>query len=216
MSEPESAAEFVPEHADLAALRTAAAGCRGCELYRDATQTVFGDGAAAARVMLVGEQPGDKEDRAGEPFVGPAGRLLDRALADAGLDRGRCYLTNAVKHFRFTRAPGKPRLHKKPSVGQINACRPWLTAEYAAVRPAVVVALGATAVRAVLGTRYKVTADRGRLLPCPQAGADAQAVISTHPSAILRAPDDARDEALAALVSDLRVVTTAINGSCDG
>jgi DNA polymerase len=201
----------VPARAGLAGLARAAAGCRGCELYEDAEQTVFGEGPSDARVVLVGEQPGDQEDRQGHPFVGPAGRLLDRALEEAGVDRRTCYVTNAVKHFRFVRAPGKPRLHKKPDVRHIRACHPWLAAELSTLDPAVVVALGAVAVRAVLGTRYRVTADRGRLLE-PDAGEDrtALALITTHPSAVLRAPGDARDEAYRGLVSDLRLVATAL------
>lgn len=207
-----SAADFVPEGADLDRLAAAAAGCRGCELYRDATQTVFGDGPPDARVVLVGEQPGDVEDRRGEPFTGPAGRLLDRALDDAGLDRAACYLTNAVKHFRFTAGEHKPRLHRKPDVAHVTACRPWLTAELAALRPEVAVALGATAVRALLGPRYRVTADHGRLLPY-EGDRPRHAVISTHPSAVLRAPGDARDEAYRGLVEDRRVVADALRGN---
>jgi DNA polymerase len=204
------AADFVPDSTDLDRLASAAHGCQGCELYRDATQTVFGDGPADARVVLVGEQPGDVEDRRGEPFVGPAGGLLDKALDEAGIDRGLCYVTNAVKHFRFTAGQGKPRLHKKPGITHVNACRPWLTAELAALRPDVAVALGATAVRALLGTGYRVTADRGRLLPYPGDEPPEHAVISTHPSAVLRAPDDARAEAYRDLVRDLRVVAKAL------
>lgn len=178
-------------------------------MYRDATQAVFGDGPPDARMVLVGEQPGDQEDRKGEPFVGPAGRMLERALTEAGIARDDCYLTNAVKHFRFEHAEGTPRLHKKPAVRHITACRPWLTEELAAVAPEVVVALGATAVRAVLGTGYRVTADRGRLLP-PSDGSGPYAVISAHPSAILRAPDNARHEAYDALVADLKVAAAAL------
>jgi uracil-DNA glycosylase len=211
-AEASDATPFVPAGADLAELARAAARCRGCELYRDASQTVFGEGPADARVVLVGEQPGDQEDCRGHPFVGPAGRLLDRALDEAGVDRRACYVTNAVKHFRFTTVPGKPRLHKKPDVRHIRACRPWLTAELAVIDPAVVVALGAVAVRAVLGTRYKVSADRGRLLE-PDGDEDrrALAVITTHPSAVLRAPGDAREAAFRGLVADLRLVADVLN-----
>jgi uracil-DNA glycosylase family protein len=206
------ATPFVPDGvASLARLAEAAAGCRGCELYQQAEQTVFGEGPADARVMLVGEQPGDQEDRQGHPFVGPAGRLLDKALDEAGVDRRTCYVTNAVKHFRFVRAPHKPRLHKKPDVRHIHACHPWLSAELHATDPAVVVALGAVAVRAVLGPRYKVTADRGRLLE-PDDGGErtALALITTHPSAVLRAPGDSRDAAYQGLVDDLRLVAGAL------
>jgi uracil-DNA glycosylase family protein len=207
------ATPFVPAGADLARLARAAARCHGCELYRDAERTVFGEGPAGARVVLVGEQPGDQEDRQGHPFVGPAGRLLDKALEEAGVDRGACYVTNAVKHFRFVRTAGKPRLHKKPDVRHIRACHPWLAAELSATDPAVVVALGAVAVRAVLGTKYRVTADRGRLLE-PADGEDrtALALITTHPSAVLRAPGDARDAAYRGLVDDLRLVAGALEG----
>lgn len=210
------ASGYVPDDADLDGLAAAARDCHGCELYRDATQTVFGDGPGNARVVLVGEQPGDVEDRRGEPFVGPAGTLLDRALDDAGVDRGACYVTNAVKHFRFTRREGKPRLHKKPGVAHIRACHPWLTAELAAIRPGIVVALGATAVRAMLGTRYHVTADRGALLPFPEddrLSAPGKAVITAHPSAVLRAPDDSRDRAYRDLVHDLGVVAEALRSA---
>lgn len=204
------ASGFVPEAAGIAELASAVQGCRGCELYRGATQAVLGDGSPNARVVLVGEQPGDQEDRKGEPFVGPAGRLLDRALADAGLARDDCYLTNAVKHFRFERGETRPRLHKKPAVRHITACRPWLAAELAAVAPEVVVALGATAVRAVAGTAYRVGADRGRLLPPPD-DTGPRLVISTHPSAVLRAPGgDARHEAYQGLVRDLAVAAAAV------
>jgi uracil-DNA glycosylase family protein len=209
-AEVTDASPFVPAGADLAELARAAAGCRGCELYRDACQTVFGEGPPDARVVLVGEQPGDQEDRQGHPFVGPAGRMLDKALAEAGVDRAACYVTNAVKHFRFVSTPHKPRLHKKPDVRHIRACGPWLTAELAATHPAVVVALGAVAVRAVLGTKYAVTADRGKLLE-PEDG-DALALITTHPSAVLRAPGDAREAAYRGLVDDLRVVAAALKG----
>ena len=206
------ATPFVPDGvASLARLAEAAAGCRGCELYQHAQRTVFGEGPADARVVLVGEQPGDQEDRQGHPFVGPAGRLLDEALDEAGVDRRACYVTNAVKHFRFVRAPHKPRLHKNPDVRHIRACHPWLSAELAATDPAVVVALGAVAVRAVLGPRYRVTADRGRLLE-PGDGEDrtALALITTHPSAVLRAPGDSRDAAYQSLVDDLRLVARAL------
>ncbi|GAA3462594.1 UdgX family uracil-DNA binding protein [Saccharothrix longispora] len=195
----DSAASFVPEGADLAALRRAAASCEGCRLHVPATRTVFGAGPPDARLVLVGEQPGDVEDREGEPFVGPAGRLLDKALAETGLDRAGVYLTNAVKHFKFEER-GKRRIHKSPTRGEVVACLPWLEAELAQVEPDLVVCLGATAAKAVLGTSFKVTEQRGLLQHVGE-----QAVIATvHPSAILRAPD--RDEAYRGFVADLRVV----------
>jgi uracil-DNA glycosylase family protein len=211
------ARQHLPRSADLSSLAEAARTCTACELYETATQTVFGEGPPDARVVLVGEQPGDVEDREGRPFVGPAGRLLDRALEGAGLDREQAYVTNAVKHFRFTRGSGPRRIHATPETRHIGACKPWLDAELALLNPDVVVALGATAVRALLGTAYRVTKDRGKLLPfeIPTNGEDAgvhttHAVITTHPSAILRTPPDVRDEAFAALVADLRVAAKAL------
>lgn len=192
--------DYLPEsaHRRLGDLRAAIPACRGCDLYRDATAAVFGDGPPDAALMLVGEQPGDQEDRRGAPFVGPAGRLLDRALADAGIDRADTYLTNAVKHFRFTREdPGGKRIHKPPSLAQMTACRPWLEAEIDAVRPRVVVALGSTAARDLLGPDFRLTRHRGE----PQS-ADGRTVLATiHPSAVLRAPD--RDAMFDGLVADL-------------
>ena len=204
-----TAADFLPERTDLDSLRRAAAGCRGCELYRHATQTVFGAGTAGDRVMLVGEQPGDREDVEGEPFVGPAGPLLDRALVDAGIDRGRVYVTNAVKHFKWEQR-GKRRLHKKPSSREVAACRPWLDAEIAAVHPDVVVCLGATDAQSLLGSGFKVTARRGELLE-----RDGVRVMATvHPSSILRAPDDeSRHRELAQFVADLAVAAAVLDGS---
>jgi DNA polymerase len=207
MSTPDSAADFVPESRALRTLRRAAAGCHGCPLWKDATQTVFGVGPRNARLMLVGEQPGDKEDIEGEPFVGPAGRILDRALEAAGVERGDVYLTNAVKHFKW-RAQGKRRLHQTPRVGEVTACRPWLAAEVEAVRPVGLLALGATAGRSVFGPKVKVARDRGRLLDSPFA---PLAAITLHPSAVLRLRDhDEREEATAALVEDLRKIFTAV------
>lgn len=207
------AGPFVPEKADLAGLREAAAGCRGCGLYEDATQTVFGDGRAGARLVMVGEQPGDQEDRKGEPFVGPAGRLLDRALEEAGIERGDAYLTNAVKHFKFTRREGKRRIHQKPGVTEMAACRPWLVAELRLIGPDVIVALGATAGRALLGSAFRVTRQRGVPLPCPPYDrlgttaegdeANGRIVATVHPSSVLRSDD--RDAAYAGLLSDLKV-----------
>jgi len=187
----------------LEEVRLAAAACRACDLWRCGTQTVFGEGAETAEVMLVGEQPGDKEDLAGRPFVGPAGRILDQALEDAGIDRSAVYVTNAVKHFKWE-ARGKRRLHKRPDAGEIAACRPWLDTEIELVRPRVVVCLGATAAQALLGRSFRVTKQRGELFPQP-AGHVVTATV--HPSSILRAPDAAaRDRELAAFTEDLRQV----------
>ncbi|MFC0437555.1 UdgX family uracil-DNA binding protein [Kutzneria buriramensis] len=190
----------VPTRGGLTALRRAAAECQGCGLYRDATQTVFGAGPADARMVLVGEQPGDREDLAGEPFVGPAGMLLDRALGDAGIDRDEVYVTNAVKHFKFTLpARGKRRIHQKPSQGEVSACRPWLLAELDRVRPELVVCLGATAASALLGPDFRVSQRRGEIV----AAQGIPAMATVHPSAVLRAPD--REAAYRGLVADLTV-----------
>jgi DNA polymerase len=207
---------FVPERADLDELREAARSCRGCDLYKDATQTVFGEGPADATTLVVGEQPGDIEDRRGAPFVGPAGKLLDRALVEAGLDRGGLYVTNAVKHFKHRpAAPGKRRIHQTPDRTEIVACRPWLVAEFARIRPQAVVVLGATAAKALLGPAFRVTKSRGQLLPWPDSAdrpedfPPGEHLLATiHPSAVLRA--DNRDEAFAGLVEDLRVLANAL------
>jgi DNA polymerase len=189
-------------------LRAAAEGCRGCDLYQDATQTVFGKGQPSARLMLVGEQPGDKEDLQGEPFVGPAGRLLDKALAEAGIDRAEAYLTNVVKHFKW-KPRGKRRLHQTPRAGEIEACKPWLDAEVAAVEPAALLAMGATAGRALFGTKVRVTHDRGKPLESPLA---PLAAITIHPSAILRLRDhDEREAEFANFVADLEAISTALD-----
>jgi len=183
-------------------LREAAASCRGCDLWENATQTVFGEGPEGSKLMLVGEQPGDQEDLQGLPFVGPAGRLLDKALEEAGIDRRRVYLTNAVKHFRWTRR-GKRRLHETPNAAQVRACRPWLDAEIAVVKPAIVVLMGATAAQAVMGPEFRVSKDRGRLLVSPLA---VPVLATVHPSSILRATDaESREADLASLIADLRV-----------
>ena len=200
----ETAAEYVPDSRSLRTLRSAAAECQGCALHRDATQTVFGEGPRQARAMLVGEQPGDREDVEGAPFVGPAGRLLDRALGDSGIDRDQVYLTNAVKHFKFVPAErGKRRIHRKPSRTEVVACRPWLLAEIDAVRPELLVLLGATAAQAVLGASFRLTRHRGEILELPGEFGGARGLATVHPSAVLRTPD--RDEAYAAFADDLKV-----------
>jgi DNA polymerase len=201
----DSAAPYVPARPTLAKLRDAAQGCKGCWLWTLGTQTVFGEGPRQADVMLVGEQPGDQEDKAGRPFVGPAGKLLDRALDEAGIDRSTVYVTNAVKHFKWEGAArGTRRLHKKPNDAEIRACRPWLDAEIAVVKPRVIITLGATASQALLGKQFRVTKDRGKAIPSPLA----EAVFATiHPSAVLRAPDAAaRALAEEELIADLRTV----------
>ncbi|TYB46119.1 UdgX family uracil-DNA binding protein [Actinomadura chibensis] len=212
------------ERSDLGALSRAAEGCRGCGLYENATQTVFGEGSPGGRVMFVGEQPGDQEDRQGRPFVGPAGRVLDRALAEAGIERGDVYVTNAVKHFKFRRREGgKRRIHEPPNAGELRACRPWLLAELRVLDPDVVVALGATAGKALLGSSFRVTKQRGRLLALPdladigtpaasgdsgEEGPGARLVATIHPSAVLRAED--RDAVYAGFLDDLKVVASAL------
>ena len=197
-----SAADFLPPERTLPALREAAAGCRGCHLWQVGTQTVFGEGAARAEVMLVGEQPGDQEDRAGQPFVGPAGRVLGDALEVAGIDRSTTYVTNAVKHFKW-QARGKRRIHQKPNAAEMTACRPWLEAELAVVQPRVLVLLGATAAQTLLGRQFRVTQSRGQLLESELA----EFVTATvHPSSILRGEPAEREANFAAFVDDLRVV----------
>jgi len=197
-----SAAELIPPRAGLPKLREAAASCTACDLWRSGTQTVFGEGRREAEVMFVGEQPGDREDREGKPFVGPAGRLLDQAMDEAGIDRTKAYVTNVVKHFKWT-ARGKRRIHAKPNWSEIAACRPWLEAELGVVKPSVLVCLGATAAQALLGRDFRVTKQRG----VPVESELAAVVIATiHPSAILRADEAERDAEMQALVDDLRVV----------
>jgi DNA polymerase len=205
-SEKPSAAALIPRGGGVKALREAAASCRACPLWRDATQTVFGSGPARATIMLVGEQPGDREDLAGEPFVGPAGQLLDRALEQVGIDPRRTYKTNAVKHFKWE-ARGRRRIHQTPSKLEVDACRPWIEAELERVSPAVVGLLGATAAKALLGPSFRVTRERGRRLDVPFAPC---AVATIHPSAVLRAPSEERDQAFAGLVSDLAVLARAL------
>lgn len=198
-----TAEPFVPKTRSLRVLAQSSKGCEGCDLYLAATQTVFGAGPAKARLMLVGEQPGDQEDLQGAPFVGPAGRLLDKALVDAGIARDEVYVTNAVKHFKFEER-GKRRLHKKPTNLQIAACRPWLEAEIAVVKPKIIVAMGATAALSLAGKDLKITRDRGRFFP----HAAAESLMATvHPSALLRIPEaDRRHEEFARFVDDLRLV----------
>jgi uracil-DNA glycosylase len=200
------AASFVPAGADLEALTAAAKRCQGCALYRDATQTVFGSGRASARVMLVGEQPGDQEDLRDAPFVGPAGEVLDRALREVGLDRESLYVTNAVKHFKFV-LRGKRRIHQTPRLSEIVACRPWVEAELALIRPAALVCLGATAARALLGDDFRLMRDRGRVFATRWA---PQTLATLHPSAVLRGEDAAAQERLYAILrDDLRLVAVA-------
>jgi len=199
-----TAAAFLPETSSMSALRAAVQGCRGCPLYANATQAVFGEGLKSSEVMLVGEQPGDQEDRAGAPFVGPAGKLLDRALDAAGIDRERAYVTNAVKHFKW-KARGQRRIHDKPSWTEVTACRPWLDAELAAVKPRALVLMGATAGQSVLGRTFRVTQHRGVAIPSDLA----ELVTATiHPSAVLRGED--RDELFTGLVEDLRFVAESL------
>jgi uracil-DNA glycosylase len=207
---PHDATPFLPPRLTLPALREAAKGCQGCDLYLAATQTVFGEGVKSARVVFVGEQPGDAEDLKGRPFVGPAGRVFDDALAEAGLDRKQSYVTNAVKHFSFE-PRGKARLHKRPRVGEVRACAPWLRAELAVIKPDVLVLLGATAAQAIWGPQFRLTKERGVAKP----GELAPAIIATiHPSAVLRAPDSAaRHELFATLVKDLQTVADLLKES---
>jgi DNA polymerase len=211
-----TAAEYVPDSYDLATLADAVQRCRGCELWDGPERAVFGEGPADARMILVGEVPGDQEDRAGRPFVGPAGKLLDRALQQAGIDRSITYVTNAVKHFRFTER-GKRRIHQTPEMVHVNACRPWLAAEMSQISPEVIVTLGATAGRALFGSSFRVMKERGSLRPFepPSAFEDAGVhstwtVATVHPSAILRMPDDVRSKAFEEFVADLEVARKAL------
>jgi uracil-DNA glycosylase len=204
-----SAADFIPPNPTLPQLREAAAACRGCDLWVHATQTVFGEGPRSADVMLVGEQPGDQEDRQGHPFVGPAGRLLDAGLEEAGIDRSRVYVTNSVKHFKFVVIERGRRLHKKPAAGEVRACHPWLQEEIRLVQPRVIVALGATAAQALLGKQFRVTQNRGK--PIPSQFADA-VVATIHPSAVLRAPSDAREQTKREFFADLKSVAKYLKG----
>jgi DNA polymerase len=202
-----TAAPLIPDHPTLEKLREAAAGCKACDLWKRGTQTVFGEGSRHAKVMFVGEQPGDQEDLQGRPFVGPAGRVLDKALEIAGIHRNDVYVTNAVKHFKWE-ARGKRRIHKKPRQLEIAACRPWLEAEIAVTKPEVVVCLGATAAQSLLGPKFKVTERRGEVMPSTLA---PFIVATVHPSSILRAPDEeARQEAMTAFVNDMRTIADVL------
>jgi uracil-DNA glycosylase len=201
-AETGSAADFLPERRTLTALREAAAECRGCHLWQVGTRTVFGEGPAGAEAVFVGEQPGDVEDREGRPFVGPAGRLFDEALAEAGIERSRTYVTNAVKHFKW-QARGKRRIHQKPNWAEMTACRPWLEAELSVVKPRVLVLLGATAAQTLLGRQFRVTQSRGELVDSDLA----EFVTATvHPSSILRGEPSEREQNFRAFVKDLEVV----------
>ena len=207
--EPNDATPFLPERRSLKALREASQGCRGCHLWENATQTVFGEGRKGARLMLVGEQPGDREDREGHPFVGPAGRELDRGLEAAGIERAEAYVTNVVKHFKFEER-GRRRIHATPKRFEIDACKPWLEEELRVVEPQAIILLGATAAKAILGTSFRVTKQRGELLD-----SDLAPVVSAtiHPSAILRAPDDAtRESERRSFAADLANVAKALDG----
>jgi DNA polymerase len=199
-----TAADYLPERQTIASLRDAAKVCHGCDLWRNATQTVFGEGPAKAELVFVGEQPGDQEDKAGQPFVGPAGRIFDQALEEVGIERSRVYVTNAVKHFKW-QPRGKRRIHQKPNAAELAACRPWLDAELAVLQPRVLVCLGATAAQALLGRTFRVTKQRGTPVDSPLA----DVVIATiHPSAILRAQD--RDAEYAGFVADLQQVAALL------
>ena len=201
VGQPSAAQELIPQAPTLLRLRDAAAGCRACDLYKTSTQTVFGEGAEQASVMFVGEQPGDREDVEGKPFVGPAGRLLDEALEEAGIDRGRVYITNAVKHFKW-KPQGKRRLHQRPNAAEISACRPWLDAEIGLIKPKILVLLGATAAQALLGRDFRVSLQRGQFIERPGL---PLIMATVHPSSILRAPDDeSRQIEMEAFVRDLK------------
>jgi uracil-DNA glycosylase len=197
----------VPATSDLERLRKAAANCRACDLYREATQTVFGEGGPSVDIVFIGEQPGDQEDKVGRPFVGPAGHILDEALRAVGIDRSKCYVTNAVKHFKW-KARGKRRIHEKPSAREIEACRPWLIAELRSLEPDVIVCLGATAVRAAFGKVLPILKNRGRWMTSLLY---SKTLITVHPSSVLRAPDPmAKEKAYADFVADLKIVAEAL------
>lgn len=202
-----NAENLIPDTPTLFSLKEAASDCKACDLWENATQTVFGEGVKRAKVMLIGEQPGNDEDLKGHPFVGPAGRILDQALEEAGIDRRQTYVTNVVKHFKWE-PRGKRRIHKKPNSTEIGACRPWLEAEIATVRPKILVCLGATAAQALLGKDFRVSKQRGQPIPSPFA----ELVMATvHPSSILRATDDTRDAEMEQFIDDLKIVADALN-----
>lgn len=206
-STPDPANPLLPLHGNLEDLKKAAKNCQACDLWKRGTQTVFGEGAPNAKIMFVGEQPGDQEDLEGRPFVGPAGKLLDRALVDAGIDRKKVYVTNAVKHFKWE-PRGKRRIHKKPNAVEIAACRPWLDAEIAALRPKIIVLLGATAAQSLLGRDFRVTQHRGEFL---QSGLASFVMATVHPSSILRAPDEqARHDAMKQFIADLKKIARVL------
>jgi DNA polymerase len=205
-AQKQSAAPWVPETQSLTKLQAAAPACRGCDLYRHATQVVFGEGRQDARVVMIGEQPGDEEDRKGHPFVGPAGRLLNKAMQEAGLDREKIYVTNAVKHFKFVER-GKRRIHAKPNGIEISACRPWLEAELATIEPELVVCLGATAAQSLMGRDFRITASRGKFFPHKWA---KEIVATVHPSAVLRMPERFEEE-YGLFVQDLRVIAARVH-----
>jgi DNA polymerase len=207
MAKPPSAADLIPDRPTLTSVREAAKACQACDLYKRGTQTVFGEGATEAALMLIGEQPGDAEDVQGRPFVGPAGKLLDRALAEAGIDRADVYVTNVVKHFKW-KPRGKRRIHKKPNAAEMAACRPWLDVEIELVKPRAVVCLGATAAQALFGPRFRVTAHRAEFLASPLA---PLVLATVHPSSLLRAPDEeARRRETKRFIADLRKVRRAL------
>jgi uracil-DNA glycosylase len=206
LSLDETAAPLVPERPSLPKLREAAAGCTACPLHETGTQTVFGEGTSKADVLFVGEQPGDQEDLQGKPFVGPAGKLLDKALEDAGIDRSQVYVTNVVKHFKW-QARGKRRIHQKPNWSEIAACRPWLEAELDVIEPRVLVCLGATAAQALLGRDFRVSRQRGELV---ESGLAENVIATVHPSSILRADDETREQEYRELVRDIEKVAKLI------
>ena len=203
-----SAADFFPKRKSLKAFRDAAADCKGCDLWERGTQTVFGEGKPSSTVMFVGEQPGDKEDLSGHPFVGPAGALLDKALAEAGIDRKTVYVTNVVKHFKWE-PRGKRRIHKKPNAAEVTACRPWLEAEVAVIKPRAIICLGSTAAQAVIGSKFRVSIQRGQFVESDLA---PFVTATVHPSSILRAPsDDARHEEMRRFIDDLKKIWKALS-----
>lgn len=209
LTQRRTAEPFLPDRLSLTALQKAVQGCRGCDLYKRATQAVFGEGRVHSRLMLVGEQPGDREDRQGRPFVGPAGKLLDRALEEAGIDRDGAYVTNIVKHFKWV-AKGDRRYHKQPSLFEVRACRPWFEAEVEVIRPEVIVALGATAARAIFGSDFRVSKQRGEWV---DSGYAEHVTATVHPSSILRQQTDRdRQNAMRAFVEDLEKVAAVLNG----